>query len=385
MDENGGRTLWPGEAESQLGWWLRLPPVNLIDRGDVLRFRYALYLIAGQVCAALYGLNGRSLELSYPSSLQDTRTTLDRLSVAPPCSGERLTATIAATDAREAWGIAAALIADTLTLSVHTSQTEQASSPMAHAGSDRLRKDAETFVSLLSSLSGVEAVALSGSLARGLADRSSDVDIAVFCRELPPPADRRTALHRMSGVRRLLTEPACDTLWSDAILVHIRYWRAGDVDRLVAPIRTLPDLFLAEALQECRSLFDPQNRLTEWKTLLRQSLPKLSDSVAQQTKDRRTVFSLLWEKAVNRNDHVHLYCLANQIVNDFLMTLYVFHDRFMTTPKWVYKDIPQMATAPPQTLSRLEAIAGPIRDVSSAAARKNDMDALWAELPSIRP
>ena len=78
------------EAANQLGWWLRLPPTNLIDRGDHVRFRHALYLMIHQTATVLYGMNGLPETMYYPSRLEGARNRLNGLSRAPENAGVAL-------------------------------------------------------------------------------------------------------------------------------------------------------------------------------------------------------------------------------------------------------------------------------------------------------
>ena len=104
------------EAANQLGWWLRLPPTNLIDRGDHLRFRYALYLMIHQVATVLYGLNGLPDAMYYPSRLEGARNRLNGLSRAPENAGDALWTLATERDPEKAWAAASLLMRETLAL-----------------------------------------------------------------------------------------------------------------------------------------------------------------------------------------------------------------------------------------------------------------------------
>ena len=78
------------EAVTQLHWWLALPPRNLIDRGDHVRFRYALYLIIHQIVTVLYSLNGHKGVMYFPSRIKGVRNILDNLPNTPEQVGVRL-------------------------------------------------------------------------------------------------------------------------------------------------------------------------------------------------------------------------------------------------------------------------------------------------------
>lgn len=377
------------QAADQLRWWLRLPPTNLIERADYFRFRYALYLITHQVAAVLYGLNQRPYEAGYPSRLRNTPQVLNQLSIAPSTPGDRLLAMIRATDPQQAWAIASDLIVDTLRLTgdrVSTASPDTEGRPLLSVAISSLRERAEGVALPLSALPGVLAIAVSGSLARGLADDRSDIDLCLFCQTLTPEKDRYERLSRFIGTRDLLIEPACDTLWSGGVLVHIRYWLASAVTDLLARFPVPPDdNHLAEELQLCQAVYDPFGHLRDWQTRLR-LLPKpLIAALYDQAFQRRKVFARCWAEASMDMDLIRLYGLGNQMVNDWLTALFALNNRFLSTPRWTHQEWARLTVGPDRADLRLAGIADAVGTLETVGKRLHEMDLLWDMLSEWRP
>lgn len=377
------------QSAEQLRWWLKLPPTNLIARADHFRFQYALYLITHQVATVLYGLNRRPITVGYPSRLRNAQDRLNHLPIAPVTSGDRLLAMVGADDQRLAWAIASELIAETLRLAgngLYTAPTVTCETPRLAVGTSSLRRHAEVIALQLSGLPGAVAVAVSGSLSRGLADERSDIDLCVFCQMNITEKNRYERLSCFPGTRDLLIEPACDTLWSGGALVHIRYWPVSAVTDLMSRFPVPPeDPHLAEELQLCQPVHDPFNRLSDWQTRLR-TLPKpLIGAIYDKGFHRRKVFAHCWAEASSDADLIRLYCLSNQMVNDWLAALFAINDRFLSTPRWTHQEWARLPLRPDGAEERLAVVSGPLSSLDKSATRLGKMDALWDSLNGWRP
>lgn len=371
-------------ALDQLRWWLKLLPTNLIARRDVLRFRHALYLIVHQIAAVLFGLNGQSARMMYPSALSGGRARLDELAIRPDRCGSRLEQIVTTPRMDDAWMTASWLIADVVSLvdSVPPASGLIPAPPQAHVPSfDPLsRQIAQRY----QSLTGIDAIALTGSLARGYADTLSDIDLSVYCRTLPSREARVMIVEGLPGVHDVLIEHACDTAWVEGTLVHIRYWLTGDVEEMVAALPDPPpDAFLAEDLQVCVPLYDVAERLSEWKARIQVFPPHLKAALLDPVQRRRSAFAGAWAAALAAQDALHLYCLANQAANDWLIALFAVNNRFLTTPRWCRDEMRRFMVIPEESEARLRKIVGAIEDFSDVGARWNGLNQLWEELLTI--
>ena len=243
------------EAADQLRWWLRLPPTNLIARGDHVRFRHALYLMIHQIATVLYGINGLPEIMYYPSRLSGARDQLNGLPRAPVNAGTSLWAMATEREPVKAWETAADLMRETLVLLDEGLEAavsrdhatwpgnidEGTFKPDAICSPDELYPLAAASAERLQFLEGVNAVALGGSLARGTADGQSDIDLLAFGPGIPGETERRRLISEWPGVQfGPLIEPACDSVLLGGAMVHVRYWTRETVNEMLASFPSSP-------------------------------------------------------------------------------------------------------------------------------------------------
>lgn len=384
------------EAANQLRWWLRLPPTNLIDRGDHVRFRYALYLMIHQIATVLYGMNGLPETMHYPSRLEGARNRLNGLSRAPAHAGDTLWTLATERDPVKAWVAAAGLMRDTLALLNESSSDHDAMDREFQEGSfkpDQSRDPGELYalaaeiVERMRLFVGASAVALGGSLGRGFADRQSDIDLLVFGQGIPREEDRRRAISSWPDIRHgPMIEPACDSVVLNGAMVHIRYWTRQTVEDMLAafpgPPRPPEQRILAEELQNCHSLVDSDGRLRVWKEVLGRLPDELVKSVIAEAQHRLPLFRDQWRKAQDVDDRIHLYCLANQAVNDLLIVLYIRNGRFLSTPRWTHKNTPVFDFGPPDLVGRLSPLVDGIYDRIDLESKWQVLKGFWEKLVS---
>ncbi len=382
------------EAANQLGWWLRLPPTNLIDRGDHVRFRYALYLIIHQTATVIYGMNGQPETMYYPSRLEGARSRLNRLSWAPENAGDALWTLATERVPEKAWAAASRLMRDTLALLNESGGDHGALDQNIEEGSfkpDQSRDPGELYAlaaeiaERMRLLEGASAVALGGSLGRGFADRQSDIDLLVFGPGIPREDVRRRFISTWPDIRHgPLIEPACDSVVLDGAMVHIRYWTRQTVEDMLAafprPPRPPEQRILAEELQNCHSLVDSDGRLRVWKEVLGRLPDELVKSVIAEAQHRLPLFRDQWRKAQDVDDRIHLYCLANQAVNDFLIALYMRNGRFLSMPRWVHKNTPAFDFGPPDLVGLLSPLVDGIYDRIDLESKWRVLKGFWEKL-----
>ncbi|MDE2729303.1 MAG: nucleotidyltransferase domain-containing protein [Gemmatimonadota bacterium] len=379
------------EAANQLGWWLRLPPTNLIDRGDHVRFRYALYLIIHQTATVLYGMNGLPETMFYPSRLEGARNLLNGFSRAPENAGDALWTLATERVPEKAWATASRLMRDTLALLNESGGDHGALDQNIEEGSfkpDQSRDPGELYAlaaeiaERMRLLEGASAVALGGSLGRGFADRQSDIDLLVFGPVIPREADRRRLIAAWPDIRHgPLIEPACDSVVLNGAMIHLRYWTRQTVEDMLAafprPPRPPEQRILAEELQNCHSLVDPDGRLRVWKEVLGRLPDELVKSVIAEAQHRLPLFRDQWRKAQDFDDRIHLYCLANQALNDLLIALYIRNGRFLSTPRWTHKNTGVFDTLPVDLGTNLTRLVDGILDREDMVARWTVLEGLW--------
>ena len=384
------------EAADQLRWWLRLPPTNLIDRGDHVRFRHARYLMIHQIATVLYGINGLPEIMYFPSRLAGARERLNGLPKAPVNAGSSLWTMATEREPNKAWETAARLMRETLVLLDEGSEAtgftdsraasmeieEGVFKPERSNSPDELYSIATATAERIRHFAGVESIALGGSLARGVADDQSDIDLLAFGPGIPDETERRRLISKWPDVQfGPLIEQACDSVMVDGVMVHVRYWTTWTVDEMLAAFPSPPtQRILAEELQCCHGLIDPNGRIGEWKRALEELPSELVAGVIKQTRLRLPVFRSLWQKAGTADDRIHLYCLVNQAVNDYLAALYMRNGRFLSTPKWTHRHIPAFDVVSADLVPRLSRLVDGINDGNEAASRWELLEGLRSEM-----
>ena len=347
-----------------------------------------------QVATVLYGINGLPEIMHYPSRLQGARNRLNGLSKAPENAGDALWMLATERLAEKAWATASRVMRDTLALLSESGGEHGSLDREIEEGSfkpDQSREPRELYamaaeiVERVRLLAGVNTVALGGSLGRGFADRQSDIDLLVFGQGVPREDDRRRLISAWSDIRHgPLIEPACDSVVLDGAMVHIRYWTRQTVEDMLAAFPRPPEQrILAEELQNCHPLVDPDGKLSAWKKVVEHLPEVLVRAVISEARERLPLFLRQWQKAQNTDDRIHLYCLANQAVNDFLIALYIRNGRFLSTPRWTHLDTHALDVVPTDLVTRLSTLANGFDDQEDTAARWRTLDVLWGELASL--
>ena len=299
----------------------------------------------------LYGKNGLSEIMYYPSRLEGARNRLNGLSRAPVDAGDALWTMATERAPEEAWVAAARLMQDTLALLDDAPETTGNSGVVTGAdreieeGSfkpDQSRDPGELYAlaaevaERIRVFAGVNSVALGGSLGRGYADRQSDIDLLVFGPGIPGEADRCRLISAWPDVTHgPLIEPACDSVALDGAMVHIRYWTRHTVDDMLAAFPRPPtERILVEELQHCHVLIDPDGRMDQWKIVLEKFPPRLVTAIFAEAQGRLPLFRKQWRIALESHDRIHLYCLINQAVGRL-------PDRALH-PEWAVSEYAQM-------------------------------------------
>ena len=346
-----------------------------------------------QVATVLYGLNGLPETMYYPSRLEGARDRVNGLSRAPENAGDALWTLATERVPEKAWAAASRLMRETLALLNDSGGERDALDQEIEEGAfkpDQSRDPGELYALAAEIaertrlLERTSAVALGGSLGRGYADRQSDIDLLVFGQGIPLEADRRRMIPAWPDIRHgPLIEPACDSVLLDGAMVHIRYWTRQTVEDMLAAFPRPPEQrMLAEEVQCCHVLIDPNGRLDEWRRVMEQLPPGLVTAVFAEAQGRLPLFRKQWRIALESGDRIHLYCLANQAVNDFLIALYIRNGRVLSTPRWTHLDIPAFDIVPPDLATRLPPLVDGISEEVGAESGWLILRNLWENLAS---
>jgi hypothetical protein len=212
----------------------------------------------------------------------------------------------------------------------------------------------------------VAAVAVERSVARGYADRSSDIDLAVFWTEPPPAKERRDIITRARGRRGPLTPSHREAgWWSEefevaGVNISVRHTTVETAERI-----------LADVLERYNPALAKQQHLA---TLL-SALPLCDLSVLTQWQEKAKVypralavamvrahlrFRPAWEQEMlaERNDLLVLYesfCTAQK---HLLLVLMGLNRLYYPGFQWVDRLMGQMPIAPANLAPRFKQVFG---------------------------
>lgn len=212
----------------------------------------------------------------------------------------------------------------------------------------------------------VAAVAVEGSVARGYADCSSDLDLAVFWSEPPTAKERRDTFTRAKGRRGSLAPSQTAAGWRSAefelggVTVNVRHLTVEATERL-----------LAEVLERGDSSLSKQQQLAS----LLSALPLSGPSVLAQWQSRAKVyphalavamvrehlrFRPAWEQHLlaEHNDLLLLYDSLCSAQKHLLLVLMGLNRLYYPGWRWVDRLMAQLPLAPHHLAPRFKELFG---------------------------
>jgi hypothetical protein len=233
-----------------------------------------------------------------------------------------------------------------------------------------------------------DAIALTGSAARGLAEPASDAEINCWAEALPSPSARADWLLE-AGVTGLEAEPAPRSDGSEwfggtlgGVPVEVGWQTFAALEGSLTPVREglttdparlrLGELIVsAVVLRPERRLLDWQRALALYPDALRDAL--LADLTAQLT-DRGHWATI--DKLARRGEWLMVASAVPDMLRAAVRLLYVVNRRWEAGDKWLLTLAAEFPVMPPDWQARLEAILTALPEPSVALAQAWCDDAL---------
>jgi hypothetical protein len=213
----------------------------------------------------------------------------------------------------------------------------------------------------------VAAVIVEGSVARGHADRFSDIDLAVFWEAAPTEQERRDIINRARG-RHVQLDPsnedeACwsDTYEVDGDIIDVRHVGVEATRRILVDVLERYDPSLSKqqhlaTLLSALPLADSSSLLTHWQQQARVYPRELSMAMVRA----HLLFRPAWEqeKLAERSDLLALYESFCTVEKHMLLVLMGLNRIYYPGWQWVDRLMEQMPLAPVKFASRFKQVFG---------------------------
>lgn len=212
--------------------------------------------------------------------------------------------------------------------------------------------------------SKVDAVALTGSVARGLADQYSDIEIHVFWKQPPMDEDRKNIITQAGG-DIFQFWPFEEDEWSESFVVQgvkvdLSGFLSETIDQIIIDVVEQFELtdykqILLSSIQQAKPLHHSE-RLEAWQARI-EAYP---DELAKKMIKRYLNFGPHWgpEMLVERDDLVFLYDLINKSQKNILGVLLGLNRMYLAHPgfKWMTQTIDAMQIKPSNLTPRMKRI-----------------------------
>lgn len=238
----------------------------------------------------------------------------------------------------------------------------------------------------------VDAVALTGSVARELADQYSDIEIHVFWKEAPTDEDRKNIITQAGG-EIFQFWPFEEDEWSESFIIQgvkvdLSGFLSEGIDQIIIDVVEQFELtdykqILLSSIQYAKPLHHPE-KLVAWHG----RLDAYPDELAKKMIKKHLSFGPRWgpEMLVTRDDLVFLYDLINNAQKNILGVLLGLNRMYLAHPgfKWMEQTIAAMKIKPSNLMTRMKRVyqSSPKEAVEELHSLIEDLfDLIEAHLP----
>lgn len=330
--------------------WLRLPITNLIERNDIIRFCCSRSWQASHIMRALFALNQIEHHDEYPQEIKS-------LPRQPYSAYDDLYKLACSVDFSNAALIGIELIKKILHLAdIYFPEVRSQSflktidcsvaiiDPLKMGLKYEKREQlALSTAKAYSSIQGIQGILIDGSIAKGISDKNSDIDITTYCTMIPD-LDIRKKRTRMIDENSIIIAES-DRFTLDGIYVHIDFELIDEVERAFSS-PTWQSLGIWESIQCGKIVYDSNMLLQRWKDALsNMNLESRKNLVIE-------LFSRLHEDyqrlsiAIEIDDPVYFSIILGNILTHYFQILCLVNHRFIVFPKWMHIIIHELSYKP---------------------------------------
>lgn len=361
-------------ADNHFQWWLRLPIVNLLWRRDFVRFAISLNFLIDQIFEALSTLN--CLE-SKPAGGKDFSTydLFPKLDVKPADLMERLERIVSLHNLYTSEREARRLLRETLSLGIERFElgfdwlrmVQNPSRPSRFRFSPNPEHHlliAEELAVFYRTLELVAAIGVSGSVARDLADETSDLDLDIICSQTPAEDARYNIASRLADnaddIRLQSTQDSTtDEFFIGGVLIDVRYWVLSRLSKIVdtLEVKSYWDENALAHLDLMKAIWDPDAVIMDHKDRLEKNAGRIrSKRVSKSLKSLSQSIHDLQESSVRKPSRVDFFFALTDSIMEFFNVLSAMNNRWIIFPKYAHQWTEGMETCVPNFCSQVESI-----------------------------
>lgn len=331
--------------------WLRLPITNLIERNDIIRFCCSRSWQASHIMRALFALNQIEHHDEYPQEIKS-------LPRQPYSAYDGLYKLACSADFSNAVLIGIGLIRKILDMTdiyfpevrsqsflktIDSSSVTTIDPLKMGLKYEKQEQLALSTARAYSSIQGIQGILIDGSIAKGISDKHSDIDITTYCTTIPDLDIRRKRTRMIDENSIIIAESDRFTL--DGTYVHIDFELIDEVERSFS-LPTWQSLGIWESIQCGKIVYDSNMLLQRWKdTLSNMNLESSKNLVIE-------LFSRLHEDyqrlniAIEIDDPVYFSIILGNILTHYFQILCLVNHRFIVFPKWMLTIIHELNYKP---------------------------------------
>ena len=252
----------------------------------------------------------------------------------------------------------------------------------------------ENCLPIIEKFEEVEAVGLSGSVARNVSDELSDLDICVFVNDQLPSPDHRKRKYEDFGISEFryldgdLDDSRIDGLVINDVDFDFLWMSLRRSERFLRDLSKNHDCdeYLPGGLLGLQPLVDPQQHIDR----LRGLVPPYSEARAKARvrsnvdKARFSIYALEWtNKAPHRDDYFSFFFNKWLIFDHFVSALFALNRQWRAHEKRLIDQIRHLDLVPRSAANRIESIILHDNENASLEANARSIKELFSDLVAI--
>jgi len=341
---------------------------------DFVRFAVSFNLLIDQIFEALLTLN--CLE-SEPAGGKDFSTydLLPKLGVNPADLMERLERIVSLHNLYASERESRRLLRETLSLGVEKFElgfgwlrmVQDPSRPSGFRLSPNPEHHlliAEKLAVLYRTLESVVAIGASGSVARDLADETSDLDLDIICSQTPVEDARYNVASRLAGnaddIRLQSTQDSTtEEFFIGGVLIDVRYWVLSRLSEIVdtLEVKSYWDENALAHLDSMKAIWDPDAVITDHKDRLEKNSSLIrSKRVSKSLRSLSQSIYDLQQSSVGKPSRVDFFFALTDSIMEFFNVLSAMNNRWIIFPKYAHQWTEGLETCVPNFCSQVESI-----------------------------